>query len=115
MLLTISACLHEVMLSIVYIIHVNLKQNNFDTQGHEGRYSIYVHASRQKPVHTSSLFVGRDIHSDAVIILICPSVLRKFAWVFYINDVISLRRFVKYNFSYILKAYVSKKILPLNE
>ncbi|XP_048540591.1 glycosyltransferase BC10-like isoform X2 [Triticum urartu] len=36
-------------------------------QGHEGRYSIYVHASRQKPVHTSSLFVGRDIHSDAVV------------------------------------------------
>ncbi|KAM0904599.1 hypothetical protein ACQ4PT_017920 [Festuca glaucescens] len=35
-------------------------------QGHEGRYSIYVHASGQKPVHSSSLFVGRDIHSDAV-------------------------------------------------
>jgi len=26
-----------------------------------------VHASRQKPVHSSSLFVGRDIHSDAVV------------------------------------------------
>ncbi|KQK16967.1 hypothetical protein BRADI_1g31680v3 [Brachypodium distachyon] len=38
-------------------------------QGHEGRYSIYVHASRQKPVHSSSLFVGRDIHSDAVIVV----------------------------------------------
>ncbi|KXG20539.1 hypothetical protein SORBI_3010G218300 [Sorghum bicolor] len=36
-------------------------------QGHEGRYSIYVHASREKPVHTSSLFAGRDIHSDAVV------------------------------------------------
>ncbi|KAG8095092.1 hypothetical protein GUJ93_ZPchr0012g19647 [Zizania palustris] len=36
-------------------------------QGQEGRYSIYVHASREKPVHTSSLFVGRDIHSDAVV------------------------------------------------
>ncbi|KAL5652409.1 hypothetical protein ACJX0J_037867, partial [Zea mays] len=35
--------------------------------GHEGRYSIYVHASREKPVHTSSLFAGRDIHSDAVV------------------------------------------------
>ncbi|KAL5660951.1 hypothetical protein ACJX0J_028076, partial [Zea mays] len=35
--------------------------------GHEGRYSIYVHASREKPVHTSSLFAGRDIHSDAIV------------------------------------------------
>jgi hypothetical protein len=42
-------------------------------QGHEGRYSIYVHASREKPVHTSSLFAGRDIHSDAVIFFICVS------------------------------------------
>ncbi|OEL22290.1 hypothetical protein BAE44_0016692 [Dichanthelium oligosanthes] len=42
-------------------------------QGHEGRYSIYVHASREKPVHTSSLFAGRDIHSDAVIIFACVS------------------------------------------
>jgi len=32
-----------------------------------------VHASREKPVHTSSLFSGRDIHSDAVIFFICDS------------------------------------------
>jgi hypothetical protein len=36
-------------------------------QGHEGRYTIYVHASREKPEHVSPIFVGRDIHSDKVI------------------------------------------------
>ncbi|KAJ4758300.1 hypothetical protein LUZ62_023314 [Rhynchospora pubera] len=35
--------------------------------GHDGRFSIYVHASREKPVHTSPLFIGRDIHSDKVV------------------------------------------------
>jgi hypothetical protein len=38
----------------------------FCTQGHDGRYSIYIHASREKPVHSSSLFVGREIHSEKV-------------------------------------------------
>uniref|UniRef100_A0A0E0G255 Core-2/I-branching beta-16-N-acetylglucosaminyltransferase family protein n=1 Tax=Oryza nivara TaxID=4536 RepID=A0A0E0G255_ORYNI len=36
-------------------------------QGHEGRYSIYIHASRERPVHSSSLFVGREIHSEKVV------------------------------------------------
>jgi hypothetical protein len=49
------------------------ENTDFSKQGQEGRYSIYVHASREKPVHTSSLFVGRDIHSGAVIIFICDS------------------------------------------
>ncbi|XP_061346181.1 glycosyltransferase BC10-like [Gastrolobium bilobum] len=35
-------------------------------QGHEGKFSIYVHASREKPVHVSRYFVGRDIHSEPV-------------------------------------------------
>lgn len=35
-------------------------------QGHENKYSIYVHASKKSPVHTSSYFVGRDIHSHKV-------------------------------------------------
>ncbi|XP_010548536.1 PREDICTED: uncharacterized protein LOC104819929 [Tarenaya hassleriana] len=35
-------------------------------RGHENKFSIYVHASKAKPVHTSSYFVGRDIHSDKV-------------------------------------------------
>ncbi|TVT99442.1 hypothetical protein EJB05_55193 [Eragrostis curvula] len=36
-------------------------------QGHDGRYSIYIHASREKPAHSSSLFVGREIHSEKVV------------------------------------------------
>ncbi|KAL6843742.1 hypothetical protein ACP4OV_026313 [Aristida adscensionis] len=35
-------------------------------EGHEGRYSIYVHASREKPEHVSPLFIGREIHSEKV-------------------------------------------------
>lgn len=36
------------------------------SQGHEDRYTIYVHASREKTVHTSALFIGRDIRSEKV-------------------------------------------------
>ncbi|KAJ8485647.1 hypothetical protein OPV22_018132 [Ensete ventricosum] len=35
--------------------------------GHDGRFSIYVHASREKPVHVSPLFDGRDIQSSKVV------------------------------------------------
>ncbi|KAK7311838.1 hypothetical protein RJT34_10226 [Clitoria ternatea] len=35
-------------------------------KGHEGKFSIYVHASREKPVHVSRYFVGRDIRSELV-------------------------------------------------
>ncbi|KAK8295555.1 hypothetical protein V6Z11_D05G068000 [Gossypium hirsutum] len=35
-------------------------------RGHEGRFSVYVHASREKPGHTSQYFIGRDIHSEKV-------------------------------------------------
>ncbi|KAJ7958667.1 Core-2/I-branching beta-1,6-N-acetylglucosaminyltransferase family protein [Quillaja saponaria] len=35
-------------------------------QGHEGRFSVYIHASREKPAHVSRYFVGRDIHSEKV-------------------------------------------------
>ncbi|CAL0333034.1 unnamed protein product [Lupinus luteus] len=35
-------------------------------QGHEGKFSVYVHASKEKPVHISHYFVGRDIHSEPV-------------------------------------------------
>ncbi|KAH7573988.1 hypothetical protein JRO89_XS03G0235500 [Xanthoceras sorbifolium] len=34
--------------------------------GHDERFSVYVHASSEKPVHASRYFVGRDIHSDKV-------------------------------------------------
>ncbi|RDX84003.1 hypothetical protein CR513_35010, partial [Mucuna pruriens] len=36
-------------------------------RGHEGRFSVYVHASKTKPVHVSRYFVNRDIRSDLVI------------------------------------------------
>ncbi|KAL2340556.1 hypothetical protein Fmac_008496 [Flemingia macrophylla] len=36
-------------------------------QGHEGKFSVYVHASRTKPVHVSRYFVNRDIRSDQVV------------------------------------------------
>eukprot|EP00256_Glycine_max_P054101 XP_014620872.1 uncharacterized protein LOC100817202 isoform X3 [Glycine max] len=36
-------------------------------QGHEGKFSVYVHASKTKPVHVSRYFVNRDIRSDQVI------------------------------------------------
>ncbi|KAK8582098.1 hypothetical protein V6N12_072295 [Hibiscus sabdariffa] len=35
-------------------------------RGHDGRFSVYVHASREKPVHNSDYFIGRDIHSESV-------------------------------------------------
>ncbi|XP_066370060.1 glycosyltransferase BC10-like isoform X3 [Miscanthus floridulus] len=35
--------------------------------GHEDRYTIYVHASRDRPVHSSPIFAGRDIRSEKVI------------------------------------------------
>ncbi|KAJ1399269.1 Glycosyl transferase, family 14, partial [Sesbania bispinosa] len=35
-------------------------------QGHEGKFSVYVHASKEKPVHVSPYFVGRDVHSGPV-------------------------------------------------
>ncbi|KAJ7966069.1 Core-2/I-branching beta-1,6-N-acetylglucosaminyltransferase family protein [Quillaja saponaria] len=36
-------------------------------QGHEDRFSVYVHASRGKPAHASPYFVGRDIRSEKVV------------------------------------------------
>ncbi|KAF8392916.1 hypothetical protein HHK36_021156 [Tetracentron sinense] len=36
-------------------------------RGHEDRFSIFVHASREKPVHVSRHFVGQEIRSEKVI------------------------------------------------
>ncbi|KAJ7955825.1 Core-2/I-branching beta-1,6-N-acetylglucosaminyltransferase family protein [Quillaja saponaria] len=36
-------------------------------QGHEGKFSVYVHASKDKPVHVSHYFVDSDIRSDEVV------------------------------------------------
>ncbi|VFQ67342.1 unnamed protein product [Cuscuta campestris] len=35
-------------------------------QGHEGKFSVYVHASKERPVHFSRYFVGREIRSAKV-------------------------------------------------
>lgn len=35
--------------------------------GHEGRFSVYVHASRDKPVHFSRYFINREIRSQQVV------------------------------------------------
>lgn len=34
--------------------------------GHEGKFSVYVHASQEKPIHESRYFINRDIRSDKV-------------------------------------------------
>ncbi|KAG4167658.1 hypothetical protein ERO13_A13G209100v2 [Gossypium hirsutum] len=36
-------------------------------RGHEGKFSVYVHASKGKPVHVSHYFLNRDIRSDEVV------------------------------------------------
>ncbi|KHG14889.1 Advillin [Gossypium arboreum] len=36
-------------------------------RGHEGKFSVYVHASKGKPVHVSRYFLNRDIRSDEVV------------------------------------------------
>ncbi|XP_054788487.1 glycosyltransferase BC10-like isoform X1 [Prosopis cineraria] len=35
-------------------------------EGHEGKFSVYVHTSKEKPIHKSRYFVGREIHSKPV-------------------------------------------------
>ncbi|XWS70976.1 hypothetical protein CRYUN_Cryun03dG0097400 [Craigia yunnanensis] len=35
--------------------------------GHEGKFSVYVHASKEKPVHASRYFLNREIRSDEVV------------------------------------------------
>ncbi|KAG9148254.1 hypothetical protein Leryth_012221 [Lithospermum erythrorhizon] len=36
-------------------------------QGHEGKFSVYVHASKVNPVHFSRYFINREIRSDKVV------------------------------------------------
>ncbi|XP_042991881.1 glycosyltransferase BC10 isoform X1 [Carya illinoinensis] len=37
--------------------------------GHEDKFSVYVHASKEKPIHVSGHFANRDIHSDQLIMV----------------------------------------------
>ncbi|KAE8711268.1 putative Eukaryotic aspartyl protease family protein [Hibiscus syriacus] len=36
-------------------------------RGHERKFSVYVHASKEKPVHVSRYFLNREIRSDEVL------------------------------------------------
>lgn len=36
-------------------------------QEHEGKFSVYIHASKERPVHYSRYFVNREIRSDEVV------------------------------------------------
>lgn len=36
-------------------------------QGHDGRFTVYVHASREQPNHVSPHFIGRNIRSEKVV------------------------------------------------
>lgn len=63
----------------------------FSWQGHEGKFSIYVHASKEKPVHVSRYFLNREIRSDEVHILdqICWVMLLSFFLFSFSFDLIS--------------------------
>lgn len=51
-------------------------EHHMHCQGHEERFSIYVHASREKPKHVSPLFMDRDIHSKQVFDSFCSHTLQ---------------------------------------
>ncbi|KAM0973776.1 hypothetical protein ACFX2I_016940 [Malus domestica] len=44
-------------------------------QGHEDKFTVYVHASKQKPVHVSRYFADRDIHSEQMPLIINSQVV----------------------------------------
>lgn len=40
------------------------------SQGHEDRFTVYVHASKEAPAHVSRYFIGRNIRSEKVMSLL---------------------------------------------
>ena len=52
--------------SEAYIIMFSAETTPILCQGHEGKFSVYVHASKEKPVHVSRYFAGRETHSNEV-------------------------------------------------
>lgn len=68
----IALLLHFVFLgdSHLLLVELNLLVMFCPTlQGHEGRFSVYVHASKDKPVHFSRYFINREIRSSSVCFL----------------------------------------------
>lgn len=53
------------VINSVYLLNVC----SFFWQGHEGKFSVYVHASKEKPIHVSRYFLNRDIRSNEVNVL----------------------------------------------
>lgn len=75
-------------------------------QGHEGKYSIYVHASREKPEHISPIFVGRDIHSAKV----CKPHLLNFQTLYLYGCIRSQKMFITqiYNNAHYMQVFWGK-------
>ncbi|GAB2295048.1 hypothetical protein Dimus_029232 [Dionaea muscipula] len=53
---------------VAYVLLTNLLliTRRLIVQGHEGKFSIYIHASQKRAVRKSQYFKGRDIQSDKV-------------------------------------------------
>ncbi|XP_040942321.1 glycosyltransferase BC10 [Gossypium hirsutum] len=47
-------------------VNVYGEERNSNNFGNEGRFSVYIHASKEKPVHVSPYFLNREIHSSPV-------------------------------------------------
>lgn len=58
--------MNQMILTARFPIRYLMKFLYFFSQGHEGKFSVYVHASKDKPVHFSRYFVNREIRSDKV-------------------------------------------------
>ena len=58
-----------VTFKMLFTLYLYQKFAHFSWQGHEGKFSVYVHASKEKPVHASRYFLNREIRSDEVRIL----------------------------------------------
>ena len=54
------------LLTVVYVVCGGYEVVLLIWQGHEGKFSVYVHASQEKPMHESRYFINRDIRSDKV-------------------------------------------------
>lgn len=59
--------------SEAYIITFSVEIIPISCQGHEEKFSVYIHASKEKPVHVSRHFAGRETHSDEVYIYLSES------------------------------------------
>lgn len=59
-----------VTFEMLFALYLDKKFAHFSCQGHEGKFSVYIHASKEKPVHDSHYFLNREIRSDEVCIFV---------------------------------------------